>query len=443
MKEIQNIFPTARFYGGIYGMALLFLLSYFFPLLEILAEGSGGAFLLLVGLDGFLLLRERTGVFARRQTPARLSNGDPNPIDIRVENHYAHSLAVTIVDELPVQLQIRDLSATFWLKPGEQKRFSYSIRPVVRGEYEFGMVNLYVATQLGLLSRRFRFPEEKRVAVYPSFIQMRKFELLAISNRLTEAGIKKIRRVGHTMEFEQIREYVPGDDYRTINWKATARRRAFMVNHYQDEKAQPVYSVIDMGRVMKMPFEGLSLLDYAINASLVISNIALRKQDKAGIITFSRRVEQILPADRKPAQISQILEMLYKQTTAYQESDYQVLFATLLRKISQRSLILLFTNFETLTALKRQLPFLRKIARKHLLVVIFFENTELRQITGPPAKTLEGVYRKTIAEQFAYEKRQIVKELQRYGIYAVLTPPQQLTVNTINQYLSLKARGLI
>lgn len=443
MKEIKNIYPTARFYAGIYGIALLYLLSYFFPLVEMLAEGGGAAFLLLAALDGFLLLRERTGVFARREAPARLSNGDPNQIDIWVENRYALSLSVTIIDELPVQLQIRDFSGSFWLKPGEQKRFSYSIRPVVRGEYEFGVVNLYAGTRWGLLLRRFRFPEEKRVAVYPSFIQMRKFELLAISNRLAEAGIKKIRRVGHTMEFEQIREYVPGDDYRTINWKATARRRVFMVNHYQDEKSQQVYSVIDMGRVMKMPFGGLSLLDYAINTSLVISNIALRKQDKAGIITFGHRVEQVLPAARKPAQLSQILEMLYKQTTAHLESDYQALFATLLRKISQRSLILLFTNFETLTALKRQLPFLRKIALKHLLVVIFFENTELRQITEQPAQTLESVYLKTIAEQFAYEKRQIVKELQRYGIYAVLTPPQQLTVNTINQYLSLKARGFI
>src|SRR5690606_40532545 len=123
----------------------------------------------------------------------------------------------------------------------------------------------------------FRVSQNKTVPVYPSFRQMRKYELPAISNRLTEFGIKKIRRIGQNREFEQIKEYVVGDDYRTINWKATARRGTLMVNTYQDERAQQVYAVIDKGRTMKMPFEGMTLLDYDINASLVISNIAIRK----------------------------------------------------------------------------------------------------------------------------------------------------------------------
>jgi uncharacterized protein (DUF58 family) len=216
---------------------------------------------------------------------------------------------------------------------------------------------------------------------YPSFLQLRKYMLMAFSNKLLEYGLKKIRRIGHTMEFEQIKDYVPGDDIRNINWKATAKRNQLMVNQYQDERSQPIYSVIDKGRAMKMPFEGLSLLDYAINATLVISNVALKKQDKAGMFTFSRKVENKVIAERRPSQMNTILETLYNIRTNFAESDFSRLYTDIKRSITQRSLLLLYTNFETLDALHRQLPYLQAIAKNHLLVVIFFENTELHQLT--------------------------------------------------------------
>jgi uncharacterized protein (DUF58 family) len=272
---------------------------------------------------------------------------------------------------------------------------------------------------------------------------MRKYQLMAISNRLSEMGVKKIRRIGHSMEFEQIKEYVQGDDYRTLNWKATARKGQLMVNNFTDEKSQQIYCIIDKGRVMKMPFEGLSLLDYSINASLVLSNIALTKQDKAGIITFSEKIGAFLPANRNPVQMQSILEVLYNQKTRYLESDFEQLYITLRRKVSQRSLIVLFTNFESLSGMRRHLPYLRKIAQHHLLLIVFFENTELRTLLEAPANTVEEVYTKTIAEKFAYEKRLIAKELQQFGILTMLTTPQQLTINAINKYLELKAKQAI
>ena len=340
-------------------------------------------------------------------------------------------------------MQIRDNSFSSVLKPGITKVISYFLRPVKRGEYNFGNINVYVSSRIGFVKRRYRFEGEKIIPVYPSYVQMRKYELMAISDRLTEAGIKKVRRVGHSMEFEQIKEYVKGDDYRTINWKATARKNHLMVNHFEDEKSQQVYSVIDTGRIMKMPFEGMSLLDYAINASLVISNIAIYKQDKAGIITFSKNVGNLLPADRQAIQMNKILEILYRQKTDFPESDFETLASIIFNKISHRSLILLFTNFETLNALERQIQFIRKLSQRHLVVVIFFINTQLYELIDEPAENVEQIYHKTIAEKFAYEKRLIVKELARYSIHSILTTPQNLSVNTINKYLELKARRLI
>jgi len=216
-----------------------------------------------------------------------------------------------------------------------------------------------------------------------------------------------------------------------------------MVNQFQDEKSQPVYSVIDKGRVMKMPFKSLSLLDYAINATLVISNIALKKHDKAGMFTFSRKVEDRVVAQRRKAQMNLLLETLYNVQTDFSESDFSRLYVDIKRSIKQRSLLLLYTNFETLDALHRQLPYLQAIAKTHLLVVIFFENTELKELVQQKATTTHEIFEKTIAEKFIYEKKLIVNELHKFGIQSILTAPENLTVNTINKYLEIKARGLI
>lgn len=216
-----------------------------------------------------------------------------------------------------------------------------------------------------------------------------------------------------------------------------------MVNQYQDERSQQVYSLIDKGRVMQMPFQGMSLLDYAINATLVISNIAIKKSDKAGLITFQDKIGSLLPASRINNQMSTIQEVLYNQKTAYLETDFSVLYSTVRRTISQRSLLLLFTNFESIHSLHRQLPYLLNLSKAHLLVVIFFENTELRQLTDNPAESLKEIYYKAIAERFSYEKKMITRELQKHGIQSILTSPEKLTINTINKYLELKARNLI
>lgn len=416
-----------------------FLFPSIFPIAKLLLIGFGA----LVLIDALLLFRTQNGIFARRETPEKLSNGDQNPISIYLENHYAFSVSLEIIDEIPFQFQKRDLLFETRLNPNETQQLRYSLRPTKRGEYTFGAVNVYVISPLHLLKRRYQFSQDKMVPVYPSFLQMREYELMAISNRLTDLGIKKIRRIGHSMEFEQVRPYVRGDDVRTLNWKATARRNELMVNAFQEEKSQSIYCLIDKGRVMKMPFDGLSLLDYAINATLVLSNIALYKQDKAGVMTFSDKFGQLLLADRRPGQMQKILELLYHQKTRYLETDYELVYTKTRQYVRQRSLLLLFTNFETLASMRRQLPFFRRLAKDHLLLVVFFENTELRTLLNAPAVSTEEIYLKTIAEKYFYEKQQIVKELGQYGIQAMLTPPQSLTVNTVNKYLELKARGMI
>ena len=348
-----------------------------------------------------------------------------------------------IIDEIPFQFQIRNFEIKRKIKGSSQDDISYNLRPTERGEYYFGSLNIYVRSPLKLISRRFTFDKNKMTPTYPSYIQLRKYDLMAFSNNLFQYGIKKIRRIGHTMEFEQIKEYVPGDDIRTLNWKATAKKNALMVNQFQDEKSQSIYMIIDKGRVMKMPFNGLSLLDYAINATLVLSNVILKKQDKAGMFAFSKKVENRVFAEKRASQMQKILETLYNIKTDFFESDFSRLYTDIKKNINQRSLIVLYTNFETLDGLHRQMAYLKGIAKSHLLVVVFFNNTELNEIINKKAENIQEVYDKVIAEKFAFEKRLIVNELKKYGIYTVLTQPENLTLDTINKYLEIKARGIL
>ena len=281
------------------------------------------------------------------------------------------------------------------------------------------------------------------VKVYPSFIQMKKLDFLALDQKISMHGIKRIRRIGHTMEFEQIKEYVRGDDVRTINWKATAKQGNLMVNQFQDERSQPVYSIIDCGRMMKMPFEGLSLLDYAINSSLAFSNVALKKKDKVGMLSFSNKIDNIQKASSKLSQLNRIMQALYNVNTGFYDSDFSLLYSRVKKHLSHRSLLMIYTNFEHMSGLQRQLPFLKALAKQHLVVVIFFENTEITKLTNiTPANISESAHQ-TVAEQFSHNKLLMAKELQRHGVQTLLTKPADLSINAINKYLEVKSRGML
>lgn len=390
-----------------------------------------------------MLFGQKEGVVAQRVLGDKLSNGDVNYIQIQLQSKYKFRTNITIIDEIPFQFQLRDFKINLAMNPLSVTEKTYSVRPTERGEYAFGTLNIFVSSAIGLFQKDYRFHQPKKVPTYPSFIQMRKYELLAIHNKLHLHGLKKIRRIGHTSEFEHIKDYVLGDDIRTINWKATAKRDQLMVNQYQDEKSQNVYLIIDKGRVMKMPFDGLSLLDYAINASLAMGNVAIKKSDKAGLFTFSKKVDTKLKADNKPIQVQRFLESLYQVTTDFKESDYQKLLIEVKQHVRQRSLLILFTNFETLDGMNRQLPYLRSIAKMHLLTVVFFKNSELDELVYAQPKNTQEVYDKVIAEKLNYDKERIVRELRKYGIYSVLTRPENLTIDVINKYLEFKARGLL
>ena len=442
-KYFGDLFIKQRFYIAIAMLVGLFILSFYIPVLEPISVALFFIFVILCLMDYSLLFFAKRDSFAKRISNKRFSNGDENKIELIIKNEFPFSVYIDVIDELPQQLQVRNWQKNLFLTSRKQKRIRWYLRPLERGEYHFGNIHLFISTPLRLLSRRFTSEAKETIPVYPAFMQLHKYELFSNAILQNESGSKRMRKIGQSMEFEQIKEYVSGDDIRTLNWKASARKGGLMVNNFMEERSQQVYCIIDKGRLMKMPFDGMALLDHAINSCLVLSNVCLKKQDRVGLITFSNVPETILPADRKPIQTENILQALYKQKTDFLESDFEMLYQQIRNKIKHRSLLILFTNFESLSGLNRQMDYLRSIARYHLLLVVFFENTELDKLTKANARNVEEVYIKTIAEKFAFEKKLIVKELSKYGILSILSSPQKLTVNTINKYLELKTRQAI
>lgn len=439
---IANLFLTTRWYV-LMGVAVLLFFSSFF--VNPLFEGAviyTCSLLLVTIADLALLFSAKSRLDVNRIVTNRFSLGDENNVTLSLFSTFPFRITLKMIDELPPQFQDRDFYKTTILHHKERAAITYSLRPVTRGAYLFGNLLCYIQSPLHLLERRIVKAQPQEVKVYPSYQQLKKHQLMATSTNLF-AGVKKIRRLGHSMEFEKIKNYVHGDDMRSINWKATARSSGLMVNIYTDTRQQQVYCMIDKGRAMKMPFDGMTLLDYSINASLALLNISLLRHDRAGLITFSNTINDAVPAERKNNQLNTLLETLYKQETDFKESDYENIWSYIHRRVTQRSFMLLFTNFETHSSLERQLPFLKKMADRHLVCVVFFENTLLKELHETQPDDTEGIYIKTIAQHFTYEKKQIVKELRKHGILSILTNPTNLTVDVINKYLELKARHMI
>ncbi len=436
------MYLSRRFYILLTANTLIIGLGFAFPLLFTIGKGLLCAFLAILLTDAVLLYYKKA-VKATRECADRLSNGDDNKVVIKVESAYPFMIRTTVIDETPAIFQRRDVEYRLVVPTHAVRRLTYTLRPVRRGEYNFGKIRIFARTMLGLVERRYTDGEDKNVKVYPSYLMLNHYELFAMSNNLTDMGIKRIRRVGNNTEFEQIKEYVKGDEYRSINWKASARRNQLMVNVYQEERSQQVYSLIDKGRVMQQAFNGMTLLDYSINASLVLSYVAIHREDKAGLITFSDNLDTLLTPSRRPGQMQHILGALYNQRTNFSETDFSNLCVNVNKQISKRSLLVLYTNFSGMSALQRQLSYLKMLSRRHRLLVVFFEDSELNDFIKSDKRTTEDYYQHVIAEKFAYEKRLIVTKLQQHGILSLLTRPEALSIDVINKYLELKQRQML
>ena len=443
MQLFLNTYLTRLFFFLFSGLVVLFAVSFAIPSLFFIAKVGIIVLGAVTMLDWLLVFSGKNPLSVERNLSERMNLGDSNSVTLTVRNNQYQPISFRLYEGFPIEMQEREKFYSSILMPGSSCLFTYEFVPKTRGQFKFGDVFFEIASLFGLVSRRYEVTMDRSVSVYPSVLQMKKFELLVFQQQKTSQGIKRIRRIGNNSEFEQIKAYVQGDEPKTINWKATSRKFDLMVNQYQEEKSQHIYCIIDKSRNMQVSFEGMTVLDYAINSTLVFSNVALRNGDKTGLITFSDKIGTRLPANRSYGQLKRILEELYNQRTQFLEPNYELLYQTIRRSISTRSLLVLYTNFQTEFAMRRALPMLRKINQHHLLVVVFFENTDLQEHAFQPMENTSDVYISAVAERMITLKSRMATELKQNGIQTILTTPSELSIQTVNKYLELKAKGAI
>ena len=377
-----------------------------------------------------------------RRVQSRLSLGDDNIVEVRAVNRSAMPLTIRVLDELPVQLQDRDFGFDVPLSAGAERNLEYVVHPLTRGRYAFGQLFGYVSVGRRLIERRYAYgPTAEEVAVYPSVIQMRRQALRVRQLARQEGPSIRVKQFGRSYEFDQIKPYVPGDDYRSLNWKASARANALMLNTYIEEKSQRVIALVDSGRTMLAPFDGLSLLDYAINSTLALLNVALIRGDRVGLVGFDKQVHTAVPVSAKPAQLQRIMERLYAQESTDFEPDYGALYQHVRRRVRGRSLLMLYTNFDTLVSLQRNLPVLRQMSRAHVLVVVMFENARITEELDRQPETIEDAYLNTVAAEYEANQERIAATLHQHGILVMRTAPQRLTADAVSRYLDVKRGG--
>jgi uncharacterized protein (DUF58 family) len=446
---LKNFFKSVHFNNSAFIVLLLAITLFSFGLLSHAFYLAGLlcvlAWLLAVLAESLFLYSNSEILTLERKVPIRLSNGDTGTINLHIKNNTAQSLWVKIYEDLPEQLQMRTFSLFATLPKSSSTIKAYTVQPKQRGQYHWQNTYLFVQKyKYSLVAKRITCEESQQVACYPSFEQFQKIPLQATVNNFKENGSEHyVRKIGQSLEFEKIKEYTPEDDYRHINWKASAKMSHLMLNQYQEERSQNVYTVIDMGRAMHMAFDGLSLLDYSINAALALNKAVLAMSDKAGVIGLQHNQCRYLPARKDFKQFGKINDFLYNLKSEYTEANYELLYKFMRINVAERSLLVIFKNFESVNSFRRELPYFKALSRYHLLLVVFFENTELANFAELPAHNTEAIYEKTIAADMLLKNKLILRELNNSGIQSLYVPPQKLSIAAINRFVDIKKKRII
>ncbi len=424
-------------------------------------------YFLLVGVMIFAdraLSPKQSQFTVTRHNDSRLSLGANNRVVVRVTNNSARSVRAITRDEFPPQfradkilldssaLQVPSLpAAPFLLKPRAPVELIYHLNPPRRGDYQFGDLNLRWWGVLGLMIRQARFRASEHVKVYPNLLDIRKYELQARKGMLQEIGLRQARMLGSGTEFERLREYQLDDEFRKIDWKATARRGKPVTREFETEKSQTIMCLLDAGRLMRPPVNdaanqsghALAKIDYSVNAVLMLSYVAGLRGDRVGLLSFADEVTNYLAPRAGRGQFYKMLATLYAVESQPVESDYVRAFAYLGAKHKKRSLIVIFSDIATGIAADTLVKQIAPLSPRHLVLLVAISDPTVVQLARQMPRTSVGVYERAVAEQLVDERTLILEKLRQRGVMTLDVPANQLTVAVVNKYLELKARGRI
>ncbi len=379
----------------------------------------------------------------RREHDVRLSLGADNPIHLSLHNRSRRPLSFWIRDEPPDVFVISARILSGKVEARGTWQAVYSVRPLRRGDYQFGNLNLRWLGPLQLVIRQGYIAAAAPVKVYPNLLDIRRYDLLLRRNRLQEMGLRHTRRYGEGTDFERLREYLPDDDFRAINWKATARHNRPITTEYQTERSQNVIAVLDIGRMMQSPVEQMAKLDYVINAVLLLSYIVTGKGDKIGLLTFADDVLHYIPPRQGRGQFYRMLATLYAVEPQPVEPDYGRALSYLAIKQRKRALIVLFTDLSGGASLQTLTKHIGMLQSHSLPLVVTISDPDIHAVAHMEPHDSPSVYQRTVAGQLLRERRLILETLQRQGVLTLDVPANQLSPAVINRYLELKGRTLL
>lgn len=423
-------------------ISLGFGLSWFFPWVAGLSFFALLFMIVLVVVD-LLVTPTRKNVEVWREIPLKLSLSDPNEVKLHIRNLRKIRFSGYIGDNPPGIFQIRDAVFNFRLKGGKEADFTYLVQPFERGEFVFKELSLRIQGLIGFTHRTWHLPVEDRVKVYPSYLQFRNYQLNTNRFNMAISGKKQQRRYGEGREFESLREYTPDDEYRKINWKATARRGKPIVTQYRIERNQNIIICVDAGRMMRTHTGKMSKLDFAVNSALMLSFICIHKEDNVGLMIFNDKVQTFIPPARGQAQMNRINEALYKVRVDFSEPNYREAFYYLKRKISKRSLVLLITDLIDERASKILIREFTSLYPRHLPLCVSLKDLSVEGMAQQVPDNYTDLLEMGVAQQLIEERFKALRSLQLHGVLTLDTDPENLTADAINKYLEIKAKSLI
>lgn len=432
--------PTPRLLVLLLLAAPLIALSAFVPALVWLAVAYVVAVAALAVSDALLAPRPRQ-IEVERVHDERLSIGAENLVTLILANASPRPVAFTLRDEHPHEFPADAATLSGSIPPYEVFEARYHVRPLRRGDYAFGDVVLRYRGPLGAIVRQARYPAAAPVKVYPNVLDLRKYDLLARKGLLNELGLRPTRVHGPGGEFERLREYTADDEFRRINWKATARRGKPIAADFETERSQHVVCAIDSGRLMAPPVGELMRMDYAVNTALLLSYVAGLRGDQVGLLAFADDVRAYVAPRRGRPQFQRLLETLYNVQPEPVESDHGRALGYLARRQRRRTLIVLFTDLATPEAAEPLVLHLGRLARHHLPLCVTVSDPFVSGAAGRPAADSAELYRRAVAEGLLDERRSLLDRLHRAGVLTVDVPADKLSAGVVNTYLRLKAQG--
>ena len=431
----MNLLPSGRWLALLAAAAPLFLLS------PAVALAVDLALLLLLVADA-VAIPGADQLSATRRTPARISLGAEAEVEVRLDNRTARPVRVRVTDDLPPILERAGPDvADVWVPARREERIPYTVRTVRRGDGAFGDVHLRVAGPLGMAWRQRRVPHAQAVRVVPGVLEVKRYRLLGLRNRLREAGFRSVRQRGEGGAFESLREYVAGDDPRTLDWKASARRGDLIVRQFELERRQNVMIAIDAGRLMTQKVGARERLDYALTAALLLADVARVHDDAVGLLVFSDRVEHFIPPARNS--LARLAEALGEVHASMVEPNYPAAFTYFGRQVRRRSLLVLFTDIIDPLASAAVVSQLSRAADRHLPLAVAIRNPDLEAAAALPATDDASVYRRAAAEELLQARSAALAAMQRAGVLVADTRPGDAVPAVVNRYLDVKRRGML